>query len=63
MLVDSVFADSLDIVLRNLNETLIEVRQASEAVQRSGMIRMFSKKKKTVEESEIKEEVPEDQNL
>ena len=46
MLVDSVFADSLDIVLRNLNETLIEVRQASEAVQRSGMIRMFSKKKK-----------------
>jgi phospholipid/cholesterol/gamma-HCH transport system substrate-binding protein len=46
MLVDSTFADSLDIVLHNLNETLIEVKEASEAIQRSGMIRMFSKKKK-----------------
>ena len=47
MLVDSVFADSLDIALRNLNETLIEVRKASEAVQKSGMIRAFSKDKKS----------------
>ena len=61
MLVDSVFADSLDIVLRNLNETLIEVRKASEAVQRSGMIRMFSKKKKdetTGEADLLKEKNP-----
>ena len=44
MLVDSTFADSLDIALRNLNATLIEVRNASEALQHSGMVRAFSKK-------------------
>ena len=58
MLVDSVFADSLDIALRNLNETLIELRKASETIQRSGMIRMFSKNKKTGEGT--KEENKED---
>ncbi len=46
MMVDSVFADSLDIALRNLNETLIEIREASEALQHSGMVRAFSKKSK-----------------
>ena len=46
MMVDSIFADSLDIALRNLNETLIEIREASEALQHSGMVRAFSKKSK-----------------
>jgi phospholipid/cholesterol/gamma-HCH transport system substrate-binding protein len=44
LLVDSVFADSLDITLRKLNTTITEVQAASEALQRSGMIRAFSKK-------------------
>jgi phospholipid/cholesterol/gamma-HCH transport system substrate-binding protein len=58
MLVDSVFADSLDIALRNLNETLIEVRKASESVQRSGIIRMFSKKKAADQPVSGKQENP-----
>jgi hypothetical protein len=58
MLVDSLFADSLDIALRNLNETLIEIREASEALQHSGMVRAFSKKskKKAAKEAEALEE-------
>jgi phospholipid/cholesterol/gamma-HCH transport system substrate-binding protein len=59
MLVDSVFADSLDVTLRNLNETLIEVRKASEALQHSGMVRAFSKKSKKQADKEaeaLKEE-------
>ncbi len=43
-LVDSVFADSLDITLQQLNETIIEVEAASVALQRSGLVRAFSKK-------------------
>lgn len=50
MLVDSAFADSLDITLQELNKTLIELREASEAIQRSGLIRAFSKKEKKEEE-------------
>ena len=54
MLVDSVFADSLDVALRNLNETLIEVRKASEALQHSGMVRAFSRRsrKQAAEEAD-----------
>lgn len=44
LLVDSVFADSLDITLQQLNSTIIEVQEASEALQRSGLVRAFSKK-------------------
>lgn len=44
LLVDSVFADSLDITLQHLNKTIIEVQEASEALQRSGLVRAFSKK-------------------
>ena len=44
LLVDSVFADSLDITLQHLNTTIIEVQEASEALQRSGLVRAFSKK-------------------
>ena len=43
-LVDSVFADSLDITLQQLNETIIEIEAASVALQRSGLVRAFSKK-------------------
>jgi len=43
-LVDSVFADSLDITLQQLNKTIIEVEAASVALQRSGVVRAFSKK-------------------
>ncbi len=50
MLVDSTFADSLDLTLQELNKTLIELREASEAIQRSGLIRAFSKKEKKEEE-------------
>jgi len=45
-LVDSVFADSLDITLHQLNKTIIEVEKASAALQRSGLVRAFSKKEK-----------------
>ena len=44
LLVDSVFADSIDVTLQQLNETIIEVKEASEALQRSGLVRAFSKK-------------------
>jgi phospholipid/cholesterol/gamma-HCH transport system substrate-binding protein len=46
IMADSAFADSLDIALHNLNETLIEIRKASEALQHSGLVRAFSKKSK-----------------
>jgi len=46
LLVDSVFADSIDVTLQQLNETIIEVKKASEALQRSGLVRAFSKKEK-----------------
>jgi len=56
MLVDSAFADSLDVALQNLNKTLIELQMASEAVQKSGMVRAFSRKARKEEEKARKEE-------
>jgi phospholipid/cholesterol/gamma-HCH transport system substrate-binding protein len=50
MLVDSAFADSLDVALQNLNHTLIELREASKAIQQSGLIRAFSRKARKQEE-------------
>ncbi len=47
LLIDSVFADSLDIALQRLNTGLIEATEASEAIQRSRLIRVFSKKERT----------------
>ncbi len=44
---DPTFADSLEILLNNFNEGVIEATEAAEAIQRSGLIRLFSKKKKT----------------
>ncbi len=56
MLVDSAFADSLDVALQNLNKTLIELQTASEAIQKSGMVRAFSRKARKEEEKARKEE-------
>ena len=56
MLVDSAFADSLDVALQNLNKTLIELQIASEAIQKSGMVRAFSRKARKEEEKARKEE-------
>ncbi|MBN2274722.1 MAG: MCE family protein [Bacteroidales bacterium] len=43
---DTAFADSLEILLYELNTGIREITRSSEAIQRSGLIRMFSKKKK-----------------
>jgi len=43
---DPTFADSLVILMDRLNVGVIEVTEAADAVQRSGLIRLFSKKKK-----------------
>jgi phospholipid/cholesterol/gamma-HCH transport system substrate-binding protein len=43
---DSAFADSVEVMMTNLNKGIVEVTQASEAVQRSGFVRAFSKKDK-----------------
>jgi phospholipid/cholesterol/gamma-HCH transport system substrate-binding protein len=42
---DTSFADSLEIFLYQLNTGIREVTRSSEAIQNSGLIRMFSKKK------------------
>ena len=46
LLTDSVFADSLQIVLSKLNRSLDEVSEAADAVEQSWIIRIFSKKNK-----------------
>lgn len=43
---DPNFADSLEIMIDRLNTGIIEATEAADAVQRSGLIRLFSKKKK-----------------
>jgi phospholipid/cholesterol/gamma-HCH transport system substrate-binding protein len=43
---DPAFADSVEVMLNNMNEGIIEVTKASEALQRSGLVRAFSKKDK-----------------
>lgn len=40
---DTTFSDSLQVLLRRLNEGIKEATEASEAIQRSGLIRLFSK--------------------
>jgi phospholipid/cholesterol/gamma-HCH transport system substrate-binding protein len=49
---DSTFADSLELTIQRLNKGIIEATEASEAIQKSGLIRMFSKE----ENKESKEE-------
>jgi phospholipid/cholesterol/gamma-HCH transport system substrate-binding protein len=43
---DTTFADSLEILLNRLNIGVMELTQSSKAIQNSGLIRMFSKKKR-----------------
>lgn len=43
---DPSFADSLEVMIENLNIGIIEATEAAEAVQKSGLIRLGSKKKK-----------------
>lgn len=43
---DPAFADSLEILIERLNVGVIEATEAADAIQRSGLIRLFSKKKK-----------------
>lgn len=43
---DPTFADSLEILIERLNIGVVEATEAADAVQRSGLIRLFSKKKK-----------------
>ena len=42
---DSLFADSIEVLLYNLNDGVDAVTEASDAIKRSGLIRLFSKKK------------------
>jgi phospholipid/cholesterol/gamma-HCH transport system substrate-binding protein len=49
---DSTFADSLELTIQRLNKGIIEATEASEAIQKSGLIRIFSKE----EDKENKEE-------
>ena len=43
---DPIFADSLELLIDRLNVGVVEATEAADAVQRSGLIRLFSKKKK-----------------
>jgi phospholipid/cholesterol/gamma-HCH transport system substrate-binding protein len=43
---DPSFADSLDVLIDRLNVGIVEATEAADAIQRSGLIRLFSKKKK-----------------
>ncbi len=52
---DPNFADSLSVLIERLNTGIIETTEAADAVQRSGLIRLFSKKKK---ETPKKESIP-----
>ncbi len=47
---DTAFADSVDVMLNNLNKGIVEVTKASDALQRSGVVRAFSKKDKKKKE-------------
>jgi hypothetical protein len=44
---DPTFADSLSVLIERLNTGVVEATEAADAIQRSGLIRLFSKKKKT----------------
>jgi len=57
-LTDSTFSDSISVTLENLNRGIIEVREASDAVEKSWLIRLFSrsKKKKKIRKQEEERE-------
>ena len=46
LLIDSAFSDSISIALKNLNRGIIDIQEASDAVERSWLIRLFSGSKK-----------------
>lgn len=46
LLTDSAFSDSISITLGNLNRGIIEIQEASDAIERSWLIRLFSGSKK-----------------
>ncbi|MBE9509615.1 MAG: MCE family protein [Bacteroidetes bacterium] len=46
LLMDSTFSDSISTTLENLNRGIIELQEASDAVERSWLIRLFSGSKK-----------------
>jgi len=46
LLTDSTFSDSISVTLENLNRGIIELQEASDAVERSWLIRLFSGSKK-----------------
>jgi phospholipid/cholesterol/gamma-HCH transport system substrate-binding protein len=48
---DTAFADSLELFLYELNTGVREVTRSSEAIQNSGLIRMFSRKKRAGKEN------------
>jgi hypothetical protein len=50
------FADSLEILLERINVGVQEATEASEAIQNSGLIRMFSKDKDEEKEKKRKRE-------
>lgn len=58
---DPVFADSLKILLDRLNTGVVEATDAADAIQRSGLIRLFSKKKEKDEAAREPEEQQEQQ--
>jgi len=49
---DTAFADSVEVLLLRLNTGVIEVTEASEALQRSGLIRAFSKDEEKLQKKE-----------
>jgi phospholipid/cholesterol/gamma-HCH transport system substrate-binding protein len=53
---DPSFADSLDVLIDRLNIGIEEATEAADAIQRSGLIRLFSKKKKEGESAKGKEQ-------
>jgi len=46
LLTDSTFSDSISVTLENLNRGIIDIQEASDAVERSWLIRLFSGSKK-----------------
>ncbi len=53
---DTAFADSVGVMLNRLNEGIVEVTEASEAIQRSGLVRAFSKNEEKQQRKEEKRE-------
>jgi phospholipid/cholesterol/gamma-HCH transport system substrate-binding protein len=49
---DTAFADSVDVLLMRMNKGVVEVTEASEALQRSGLVRAFSKDEEKLKKKE-----------